>query len=96
MNDPYSPEDFKLDLTRRPRRLRRHAATLAMTQETWLRKEDLIAPLFVVDGDVPKEPVDSMPGVLRRSISELVQECRELDALGIRAIALFPLSLIHI
>ncbi len=90
MNDPYSPEDFKLDLARRPRRLRRHAATLAMTQETWLRKEDLIAPLFVIDGDAAKEPVTSMPGVFRRNISDLVQECRELDSLGVRAIALFP------
>ena len=90
MNDPDSTEDFKLDLTRRPRRLRRHAATLAMTQETWLRKEDLIAPLFVIDGDVPKEPVDRMPGVFRRNITDLVQECRELESLGIRAIALFP------
>ena len=90
MKDPDSTEDFKLDLTRRPRRLRRHAATLAMTQETWLRKEDLIAPLFVIDGDVPRESVDSMPGVFRRSITDLVQECRELESLGIRAIALFP------
>ena len=90
MNDPDSTEDFKLDLTRRPRRLRRHAATLAMTQETWLRKEDLIAPLFVIDGDVPIEPVDSMPGVFRRSITDLVRECRELESLGIHAIALFP------
>jgi len=90
MNDPHSPEDFKLDLARRPRRLRRHAAMLAMTQETWLRKEDLIAPLFVIDGDAAKEPVASMPGVFRRNISDLVQECRELDSLGVRAIALFP------
>lgn len=90
MKDPHSPEDFKLDLTHRPRRLRRHAATLAMTQETWLRKEDLIAPLFVIDGDFPEEPVDSMPGVFRINITDLVQECRELESLGIRAIALFP------
>lgn len=90
MNDPDSTKDFKLDLTRRPRRLRRHAATLAMTQETWLRKENLIAPLFVIDGDVPREPVDSMPGVFRRNITDLVRECRELESLGIRAIALFP------
>ena len=75
---------------RRPRRLRRTAAIRALTQETTLRVEDLIAPLFVREGDGPPEPVGSMPGVFRLSVAGLVAECRELAALGIRAVALFP------
>lgn len=90
MNDPDHTEDFKLDLGRRPRRIRRTQALRALTQENWLRREDLIAPLFVIDGDGPKEPVCSMPGVFRRSVKDLVQECRELAEVGVRAVALFP------
>ncbi len=90
MNDPDHTEDFKLDLGRRPRRVRRTPALRAMTQENWLRKEDLIAPLFVIDGDGGKEPVGSMPGVFRRNLKDLVQECRELIGVGVRAVALFP------
>ncbi|MEM9159173.1 MAG: porphobilinogen synthase [Verrucomicrobiota bacterium] len=82
--------DFKLDLARRPRRLRRTPSLLAMTQETWLRVEDLIAPLFVIDGDGEMEPVGSMPGVYRRNLKDLVRECKELAELGVRAVALFP------
>ncbi len=90
MNDPDHTEDFKLDLGRRPRRIRRTQALRAMTQENWLKREDLIAPLFVIDGDGPKEPVGSMPGVFRRNVKDLVQECRELAEVGVRAVALFP------
>jgi len=80
----------KLDLGRRPRRIRRTQALRALTQENWLKREDLIAPLFVIDGDGPKEPVGSMPGVFRRNVKDLVQECRELAEVGVRAVALFP------
>ncbi len=90
MNHSDRTEDFKLDLGRRPRRLRRTAALRAMTRETWLRREDLIAPLFVVDGSGKKEPVGSMPGVFRRNVTDLVEECRQLADLGVRAVALFP------
>ncbi len=90
MNHSDRTEDFKLDLARRPRRVRRTAGLLAMTQETWLRPEDLIAPLFVIDGTGPKEPVGSMPGVFRRNLEDLVQECRELLDIGVGAVALFP------
>ena len=82
--------DFKPDLPQRPRRLRRTAALRAMVEETVLRPADFIAPLFVVDGDAPPEEIASMPGVFRRNINDLVVECRELHALGIPAVALFP------
>jgi porphobilinogen synthase len=85
-----SPENFKLDLTQRPRRLRRTASLRALVEETVLRPADFIAPLFVVDGKGRPEPIASMPGVLRYNIADLVKECRSLAKLGIPAVALFP------
>jgi porphobilinogen synthase len=82
--------NFKLNLTQRPRRLRRTAGLRALVEETALDPADFIAPLFVVDGSVPPEAVPSMPGVHRRGISDLVGECRALAGLGIQAVALFP------
>ncbi len=90
MNDSDNTEGFKLDLSRRPRRLRRTAALRSMVEETRVTVDDLIAPLFVIDGDGDKESVGSMPGVFRRNIVDLVAECRELHGLGVKAVALFP------
>lgn len=83
-------KNFRFDLTHRPRRLRRHASRRALVAETVLRAEDLIAPLFVVDGNGGPEPIASMPGVSRFNIQDLVQECTELHQLGVPAVALFP------
>src|SRR5882757_1496990 len=80
----------KLELVHRPRRLRRQPSRRALVAETVLRVEDLIAPLFVVDGKGKPEAIASMPGVFRLSIADLVKECRELHELGIPAVALFP------
>jgi len=77
-------------MSRRPRRLRKNAVIRSMVSETHLRVEDLIQPLFVVDGAGAPEPIDSMPGQARYSIGDLVGECRLLWKLGVRAIALFP------
>ena len=82
--------DFRLDLTHRPRRLRRTAALRAMANETDLHVHNLIKPLFVIDGDGASEAIESMPGISRLTIPLLVQECRELADLGIPAVALFP------
>lgn len=60
-----------------------------MTRETHLLVDDLVYPLFVHAGDT-NEPVPSMPGVERRTIPDLVRECREAHALGIPAVAIFP------
>jgi porphobilinogen synthase len=84
------PENFKLDLTQRPRRLRRTASLRALVEGTVLRPQNFIAPLFVVDGKGRPEPIASMPGVFRRSIADLVKECRALAKLGVPAVALFP------
>lgn len=76
----------------RPRRLRRTAAIRELVQETRVAAADLIAPLFVKEGEGAPEPVGSMPGVFRLSLKDLVAECRELHALGVRGIALFPVT----
>lgn len=60
-----------------------------MVRETRLDVADLIYPLFV-HGGAENEPVASMPGVERRSVADLVRECREAFALGIPAVAIFP------
>ncbi len=84
------PENYKLDLTQRPRRLRRTASLRALVEETVLRPADFIAPLFVVEGKAPPDAIKSMPGVFRLNVSDLVKECRALHKLGVPAVALFP------
>ena len=83
-------ESFKLNLTHRPRRLRRTPSLRRLTEETVLKPADLIAPLFVVEGKKAPEAVGSMPGVFRYSIPDLVKECKSLYKLGIPMVALFP------
>jgi porphobilinogen synthase len=83
-------DEFKLDLTQRPRRLRRTTSLRAMTEETVLRPADFIAPLFVVEGKAPPDEIKSMPGVFRLNLTDLVKECRGLHKLGVPAVALFP------
>ncbi|MGB0416250.1 MAG: porphobilinogen synthase [Coraliomargarita sp.] len=83
-------DSYKLDLTRRPRRMRRTAALRALANETTVQPQNLIQPVFVVEGEGAPEPIESMPGIFRFSIAGLVEECKELAALGIPAVALFP------
>ena len=83
-------EPFRLELTQRPRRLRRTAALRAMVEETVLRPANFIAPLFVVDGKSKPEEIKSMPGQFRLNIADLVKECRAIHKLGVPAVALFP------
>lgn len=80
------------DITYRHRRLRRTPATRELFSEIHLRAGDLIAPIFVQGGSEAPIPVASMPGVLRYNIPDLVQEVRELWSLGIRGVALFPVT----
>lgn len=83
-------DDYALELVQRPRRLRKSDAIRALVQETWLRTEDLIQPLFVIEGKGTPLPIDAMPGIKRFPIKQLVQECEELSALDLRATAIFP------
>ncbi len=77
-------------LQRRPRRLRQTPALRELVQETFLRPSQLVVPLFVVDGEGEKQPVESLPGVYRFSIDTLTQKVIELYEKGIRAVDLFP------
>ena len=74
----------------RMRRNRMKAFSRRMLAEHRLSVDDLIWPLFVIEGEDKAEPVASMPGVSRHSIDRLVTQAREAEALGIPAIALFP------
>jgi len=74
----------------RMRRGRAHDFSRRLTSETSLSARDLILPAFVIEGTQQSEAVASMPGVNRLSIDLLVAEAKEIAALGIPAIALFP------
>ena len=79
-------------LSRRPRRLRRNVSVRDLVQETQVTVDDFIYPLFVREGEGTGEPVPSMPGVERHTIEGLVTECRAAAAVGIKAVALFPVT----
>jgi porphobilinogen synthase len=74
----------------RPRRVRQSDWSRRLVAETQLSVDDLIWPIFIVDGDNKRIPVASMPGVERLSIDLAVGAALEAAALGIPAIALFP------
>lgn len=73
----------------RHRRLRQNAAMRALVKETYLQKEDLIYPLFIIEGENVKNPVSSMPGVFQLSLDNLGAEVDAIVELGIRAVLLF-------
>jgi porphobilinogen synthase len=79
-----------LGLTHRPRRNRRTDWVRRLVRETALSVDDLIWPIFVVDGEGVSIPVASMPDVTRLSVDEAAKAAVEARALGIPAIALFP------
>ena len=74
----------------RLRRARRTASLRRLVAETELSVNDLIYPVFVLEGKDKVEPVASMPGISRKSIDKLLIELTEVRDLGIPAIALFP------
>ncbi len=76
--------------TTRLRRNRRSEFSRRLVRETRLSTDDLIYPMFVIDGTSRREGIASMPGIERYTIDELVRECEHVKALGIGAIALFP------
>ena len=88
-----SPQTLRADypLTRM-RRMRRDVFSRRLMRETRLTPDDLIWPVFVLDGSGQREAVPSMPGVTRLSIDLLIEEAREAVRLGIPALALFPVT----
>ena len=78
--------------TTRMRRLRRHDFTRRLVRESSLSVDDLICPVFVLEGKGRREPVPSMPGVERMSIDALLNEAEGWASLGLPAVALFPVT----
>ena len=76
----------------RMRRMRRDAFSRRLMRESMLGVDDLIWPVFILEGKGQREPVESMPGVERLSIDLLLEEAATLHALGVPAIALFPVT----
>jgi porphobilinogen synthase len=84
-----APAD-RLDLAVRPRRNRRTEWSRRMVREHVLTTDDLIWPLFLVDGAKVRAPVDSMPDVERLSVDEAVRAAERAARLSIPCLALFP------
>ncbi len=76
----------------RMRRMRRDDFSRRLMRETTLTPDDFIYPVFVLEGEGEREPAASMPGVERMSIDLLVEEAKAVAALGIPAMALFPVT----
>jgi porphobilinogen synthase len=74
----------------RMRRMRRDDFSRRLMRENRLSVDDLIYPMFVIEGENRRETIDSMPGVERVSIDQLLVEAEQCVELGIPAIALFP------
>jgi porphobilinogen synthase len=70
--------------------MRKDVFSRRLMQENVLTTSDLIYPMFVIEGSQARTPIASMPGIERLSIDELLKEAHEVYALGIPAIALFP------
>jgi porphobilinogen synthase len=77
--------------TQRPRRLRRTEALRGLVRETRLSTAGLIYPMFVCPGTKVRQEVSSMPGIYQQSADQILEECREVESLGIPGVILFGL-----
>ncbi len=75
----------------RPRRLRRTEAIRSLAAETRLTKSGFIYPMFACPGSNVRKEVSSMPGIYQQSVDQIVEECREVEGLGIPGVILFGL-----
>ena len=87
--DTETPAD-RLDLTVRMRRNRRADWTRRMVREHQITTDDLIWPLFIMDGENARSPIASLPGVERLSVDQAVREAERAAKLTIPCLALFP------
>lgn len=79
-----------LNIPIRLRRNRKSQAIRNMVRETHLTPHDLVAPIFLIEGEKKRTPIDSMPGIERLSIDLALKEAKELYRQGVQSIALFP------
>jgi porphobilinogen synthase len=90
--DAEAPASNRLDLPVRLRRNRRADWARRMVRENVLTTDDLIWPIFVIDGAKTRVPVPSMPGVERLTVDQAVREAERAAKLSIPCIALFPFT----
>ena len=79
----------------RLRRNREQPFVRRLVAENQVTADDLIYPMFIIDGNNQRSAVDSMPGIERLSVALAVQEVESLAALGLNSIALFPNCLLY-
>ena len=79
-----------MENSNRPRRMRKDEFSRRLMREHHLRTDDLIYPVFVMEGNQKEEAIPSMPGIKRQSIDLIIETAKECFKLGIPAIALFP------
>ncbi|MBO5255145.1 MAG: porphobilinogen synthase, partial [Opitutales bacterium] len=84
-------ENFKLYISKRPRRLRKSKAILNLCTETRISVQDFILPVFVKEGLSGADEIESMPRIYRHSINSLLKYCQKALEAGISAIAPFPM-----
>ena len=89
MHEPRRPA-ARLDLVHRPRRNRKAEWARRLVRENVLTTDDLIWPLFLIDGKKTRAPVAAMPGVERLSVDEAVRDAARAVELGVPALAFFP------
>jgi porphobilinogen synthase len=89
MHEPRRPA-ARLDLVHRPRRNRKAEWTRRLVREKVLTTDDLIWPLFLVEGAKTRLAVSTMPGVERLSVDEAVRDAARAVELGVPALAFFP------
>lgn len=75
-----------MNLTRRPRRLRRTAQIRNLVHEVDVRCDDLIYPVFVTEGENVQSPIESMPGIYHYSLDRLAIHLKEVWEKGVRAV----------
>ncbi|MHB2165998.1 porphobilinogen synthase [Alsobacter sp. R-9] len=84
------PATRDLGLVHRPRRNRKSDWARRLVRENSLTADDLIWPIFIIDGDGRREPIGSMPGVERLTVDEAVRAAERAASLDIPVLALFP------
>jgi porphobilinogen synthase len=89
MHEPRRPAP-RLDLVHRPRRNRKAEWSRRLVRENVLTTNDLIWPLFLIEGEKARTPVATMPGVERLSVDEALRDAARAVELGVPALAFFP------